>query len=101
LTIKTVVDIETFAKEGKQPPKENVIYRFRVGKIHAEHDFPEITGREIMQKVGLEPTQNRLYQKVRGESKPIFEDDVVDLIQPGLERFETIPMDPTEGVFRL
>jgi Multiubiquitin len=93
-----VINIEEYAKQGNKPPSENVIYRFRVGTIFAEHDKPLISGREILQKVNLDPGQNRLYQKLQGGQRiAINLDETVDLSQPGLERFETIPLDPTEG----
>lgn len=95
---KNIVDIEEYAKKGEKPPKGNVIYRFRVGTVHAESDQPTITGREILVKVGLIPEENRLYQKLKGNLRiPVQLTDTVDLSEPGLERFETLPLDPTEG----
>lgn len=94
---RKVVDIEELAKKGEKPPRENVVYRFRVGKVHAESEKRFITGREIMMKVGLDPNQNKLYQRIHGGQKAIGLDQEVDLAEPGLERFDTIPLDPTEG----
>ncbi|QOR65790.1 multiubiquitin domain-containing protein [Cytobacillus suaedae] len=94
---KEIVVIEEVAKAGKKPAANDVIYRFRVGKIHADTDKRSLTGTEILTLVGLS-TQNRLYQKVSGGQRiPIDLDEEVDLAKPGLERFETIPLDPTEG----
>lgn len=94
---KQTIDIEETAKKGDKPPHENVIYRFRVGKVHAESEQRFITGREIMQKVGLNPDENKLYQRIHGNQKPVGLDEKVDLAEPGLERFDTIPLDPSEG----
>jgi len=95
---REVVNIEEYAKVGKNPPTEDAIYRFRVGKIFAESDERFISGGDILRKVGLEPSQQRLYQKVQGGQRiPVEKDEQVDLSAPGLERFETIPLDPTEG----
>lgn len=97
-TEKEIVNIEEYAKKEKTPPKENVVYHFRVGKAQLSHDEAEITGQEILEKAGLESSQNRLYQKIQGGQRvPITPDQTVDLSLPGLERFETIPLDPTEG----
>jgi len=97
-TNKEIINVEEYAKEGKNPPKEKVVYRFRVGKTYAESEERWITGKNILIKVGLEPSQHRLYQKLNGGQRlPIAVEQEVDLASPGLERFETIPLDPTEG----
>ncbi|WP_017754958.1 multiubiquitin domain-containing protein [Calidifontibacillus oryziterrae] len=93
-----VIDLEEYAKQRKNPPKEGVVYRFRVGKVFGESNIALVTGSEILEKVGLNPNQNKLYQKLHGGSRePIGINETVDLSKPGIERFETIPLDATEG----
>ncbi|MEH7248738.1 multiubiquitin domain-containing protein [Neobacillus niacini] len=93
-----VIDLEEYAKQGKEPPKTGVVYKFRVGKVFGESNTALVTGSEILEKVGLNPNQNKLYQKLQGgKREPIEKNESVDLSKPGIERFETIPLDATEG----
>lgn len=93
-----VIDLEEYAKQGKEPPKTGVVYKFRVGKVFGESNTALVTGSEILEKVGLNPNQNKLYQKLHGGTRePIEKNEKVDLSKPGIERFETIPLDATEG----
>ena len=73
-------------------------YAFRVDKQRVVVDTPTITGREIMAKVGKTPDKYKLYQHKRGH-QPILigPDQIVDLREPGVERFTTMPKDTTEG----
>lgn len=93
-----IIDIEEYAKSGKQPPA-GAKYRIRVDKQHIIVDASEITGRDILKKAGKEPPERyRLDQKMKGgQTQKIELDQVVDLTIPGLERFMTLPLDQTEG----
>jgi len=93
-----IVDLEEYAKLGKQPPlsKGN---RIRVnGEPFVVHK-PEPTGREILTLAGLLPAENySLRVKMAGE-KPhkVGLDEKVDLRRPGVEKFKALPRDQTEG----
>jgi Multiubiquitin len=92
------VDLEQFAKEGKNPPKAKV-YRIRVDKEHFKVPHPSRTGREILVIAGKQPPESFiLTQKMRGGVvKTIELSDVVDFTTPGIERFNTLPREVTEG----
>ncbi len=58
-----------------------------------------ITGRELLELAGKKPAEDHaIYLKVKGgQPKRIELDQKVDLSQPGVERFVTLPLDQTEG----
>jgi predicted ribosome quality control (RQC) complex YloA/Tae2 family protein len=92
------VDLEQLAKAGQTPPKAKR-YRIRVDdKYYVVHQAT-ITGREILLVAGKNPPQNFiLTQKLRGgHVKTIGLDDIVDLAEPGIERFNTLPRQVQEG----
>jgi len=93
-----VIDIELFARKGERPPVGRK-YRIRVDKTVLVVDGPTITGRQILELAGrVPPERYRLDEKLRGgETRKIELTDVVDLTEPGVERFMTIPLDQTEG----
>jgi hypothetical protein len=95
-----IVDLEEHAKQHPDkpaPPAKQ--YAFRVDKERVVVDTPTITGREILAKVKKTPEGFKLYQHKRGH-QPILigPDKVVDLREPGVERFTTMPKDTTEGL---
>jgi hypothetical protein len=98
-----IVELEEHAKHhhDKHAPHAKH-YAFRVDKQRVVVDTPSITGREILAKVGKTPDKYKLYQHKRGH-QPILigPDKVVDLREPGVERFTTMPKDTTEGRDRL
>jgi hypothetical protein len=91
-------DLEQLAKAGKKPPKAKR-YRIRVDDKHFVVEKPRITGREILTVAGKIPPESFiLTMKVRGGGvKTIELNDVVDLTQPGVERFNTLPRQVQEG----
>jgi hypothetical protein len=98
-----IVDLEEHAKQHPDkpaPPAKQ--YAFRVDKERVVVDTPTITGREILAKVKKTPEGFKLYQHKRGH-QPILigPDKVVDLREPGEERFTTMPKDTTEGLHRV
>jgi hypothetical protein len=98
--IEETIDIEIYAKEGKEPPFGNKIkYRVRIDDKHYIIDHREPTGRELLLVAGKNPPEGfRLDQKLHGgATKKIELDERVDLAKPGVERFMTIPLDATEG----
>jgi hypothetical protein len=94
-----LVELEEHAKQHgtEAPPAKH--YAFRVDKTRVVVDTPTITGAEILAKVGKTPQGFKLYQHKRGH-QPILigPNDVVNLREPGVERFTTMPKDTTEGL---
>jgi len=91
------VDIEEYAKSGRAVPTARR-YRIRIDKEQRVTDKPELTGREILALVGKTPEHFILSQKLRGgQAKTIGPAEIVNLREPGVERFMTIPRDATEG----
>lgn len=94
---KEVINLEEYAKAGKPVPKEQE-YKFRVDKTEVAVTQEKITGAEILTLAGKTPPQNFiLQQKIKSQVVRIGLNDVVDLTEPGVERFMTIPNEVTEG----
>ena len=91
------VDLEATAKAGKTPPKAKR-YRIRIDKEYRVVAAHGLTGTEILALVGKTPTTHLLSQKKHGGAVlPIGATEFVDFTTPGIERFQTIARDPTEG----
>src|SRR5262245_5297728 len=89
-----VVDLEQYAKADRPVPH----YRIRIDKEYYVVERPAMTGREILRLAGKTPETHMLSQKLRsGQSIPIAPDQKVDFTAPGIERFQTLALDPTEG----
>ena len=96
-TLVEEVDLEEYAKAGKPVPPARR-YKLRIDKELKVTTNPTPTGREILGLVGKTPEGFALSMKLHGgHAKPIDADEHVDLRQPGVERFMTIPRDATEG----
>lgn len=93
-----VIDIESYAKEGKKVPKGKR-YRIRVDRENFIVDVECLTGKEILTLAGKTPTEKyQLNQKLKGgEVKKVDYSEKVDFTTPGIERFMTLPLDQTEG----
>jgi len=94
---QNIIDVEEFAKAGKKvPPGQR--YQIRIDRERYVVNEPCMTGQEILRLAGKTPDDFMLSQKLHGgEVKKIGPDDKVDFTQPGIERFMTLPLDPTEG----
>jgi len=94
-----IVELEEHAKvHGTQAPHAKH-YAFRVDKQRIVVSTPTITGRRILADVGKTPEDFKLYQHKRHhQPMPISPDDVVNLREPGVERFTMMPKDTTEGL---
>jgi hypothetical protein len=93
------IELEIFAKEGKQPPKAKR-YRIRVDDGKYDVEVSSMTGREILVLAGKTPPEEfKLRQKMHGQFKTIGLDERVDFTTPGIERFTTIGNDHTEGSY--
>jgi hypothetical protein len=92
------IDIEEYAKAGKQPPKGSK-YLIRIDKALYKVTVESLTGREILQLASKVPVERfQLNQKLHGGVvKKIAYDQIVDFTEPGVERFMTIPLDQTDG----
>jgi hypothetical protein len=92
------VDLEEYGKRGERPPRARR-YRIRIDKAFFVVDHPTVTGRELLIMAGKTPPERfEIFQKLHGgQMKKVGLDEKVDLAQPGIERFQTIPLEATEG----
>jgi hypothetical protein len=97
-TVIDPVDLEALAKAGTPPPQHGP-YRIRIDKERYVVQEPYPTGRELLELHGKKPVENyQIFQKLRGgEMERIGLDEKADLTRPGVERFNTLPIDQTEG----
>ena len=91
-------DLEICAREGRRP-KCVRRYRIRIDKepyiVHITH----MTGRQLLELAGKCDVERwKILQKFcGGERKRINLDQVVDFTTLGIEKFNTLPLDQTEG----
>ncbi len=93
-----VIDIEVYAKENRPIPKGHR-YLIQVDREKYEVEQESLTGREILTLAGKNPAERfQLNQRlIGGKVVKINYDQEVSFLQPGLEKFMTIPLDQTEG----
>lgn len=87
--MEQVIDIETFAKEGREiPTGPKIRYQIRIDGERYLMEKRHPTGRELLIKAGKTPPEGyRLDQKLcGGATKEIKLDQEVDLAAPGVER---------------
>ena len=95
--IEELVDLEEWAKANKAPLPAKV-YRIRIDTEKKDVTVSHMKGRDILALVGKTPESHLLSQKIRGKGvEPIGADQDVDFARPGIERFQTLALDPTEG----
>lgn len=96
------IDIEAFAKES--PDREKPAAQFYVIRIDRETKRVQessMTGQQILALVNKTPDTHKLFQKFHGGKTEVVDPQkVVSFIEPGVERFQTIPKDTTEGTNR-
>lgn len=91
------VDLEEYSKRNERPPKARR-YAFRVDKKRIVVEVSSLTGAEILRMAGLSSDTHKLYQHKRGRQPVLIPPtEIVDLTEPGVERFTTMPKDTTEG----
>ena len=80
-------------------PEPGSDYKVQVDKDIVEIPTSHPTGRELLEFAGKKPAEHfALYLKVKGgQPKRLALDEKIDLTQPGVERFVTLPLDQTEG----
>lgn len=92
-----ILDLEENAKAGKGPQKADK-YRIRIDKEYRIVDVQELNGREILGLVDKTPESHLLSQKLQGgQVKPVGADETINFAEHGIERFQTLALDPTEG----
>jgi hypothetical protein len=97
IIVEEIIDIEEHAKHGKTPPHARG-YRIRIDKDYKTVHVPTMTGRQILGLVDKTPEKYLLSQKFHGgQVVPIGADEIVDFRRHGIERFQTLALDPTEG----
>jgi hypothetical protein len=73
-------------------------YKLRIDKAEYESTQPVLTGRELLLLAGKTPPEDfQIFQKTGSALVEIKLEETVDLRQPGVERFVTLPLDQTEG----
>ena len=93
-----LVDLEEYAGASRKPPPAR---RYRV-KIDHDHYVIEkrfIIARELLELAGKTPPESYELEKRMsgGNYVPLELDQEVDLGEPGIEVFESFPLDETEG----
>jgi hypothetical protein len=95
---KNEIDLEQYAKEGKEVPKG---HRYVILVDRQRHTVKEecMTGREILTLAGKVPVERfQLNQRFKGgKVVKVGYDQKVCFTEPGIEKFMTIPLDQTEG----
>jgi hypothetical protein len=95
---KPEINVEQYAKEGKEVPKEHV-YIIIVDRQNYKVEQECMTGKEILMLAGkLPPERFQLNERFKGgKVVKIGYDQTVCFTEPGVEKFMTIPLDQTEG----
>lgn len=91
-----IIDLEEFAAAGK-PVLAGKKYRIRIDKETEVVEVDHMKGREILALVGKTPEKFILRQRINGGVQPVAPDETVSFLEPGVERFMTIPNEVTEG----
>ena len=94
------LDVEAFAKahpaEREKPCAR--VYIIRIDREKKRVHEPELNGAQILALVDKTPETHKLFQKFCGGHTEYIEPrEVVSFVRPGVERFQTIPKDTTEG----
>ena len=78
---------------------DNTEYKIQIDKDIYSVDHPILSGRELLDIAKKKPVEQfAIYLKISdGPPRRIAPDEKVDLRQPGVERFLTLPLDQTEG----
>ncbi len=91
-----VIDVEECAKHDRRPPRSG---KFRIRVDGEKHDVEEakISGKIILGLVGKSLVDWSLNQKLAGGKRIKIDDMIVDLSEPGIERFETVRRQAQQG----
>lgn len=92
------IEIEEYAKQGKEVPPGAAHFKIRVDKEKFTLDVDRLTGKQILGLVNKTPDKYKLYEHVRGQQpKEVLPDEIEIFSKHKLERFSTLPRDTTEG----
>ena len=94
------LDVEAFAKEHPADHKKPCArtYIIRIDREKKRVQEPKLNGTQILALVDKTPETHKLFQKFcGGHTEPIEPTEEVSFVRPGVERFQTIPKDTTEG----
>lgn len=98
LVVVEIVEIEIYGRRNEKPPHARV---YRVKIDGQPYDFTQriVLGRDILERAGKRPPERfQLDKKVHGgRFIPVGLAEKVDLGEPGIEVFETFPLDEREG----
>lgn len=83
--------------DSKKPHSKK--YKVKIDKNEYEVDHPLITGRELLELAKKIPyTKYGISKRIKGNKYiPIEYDENVDLSEPGIEKFVTLPYEHTDG----
>ena len=91
------IDVVECFRHGRTPPRGQK-YRIRIDQETYVVNEEKVTGTQILALAGKTPADWALNQKFRGGRRErIKADDVVDVSQPGVERFETVRRQAQQG----
>ena len=90
-------DRDDKAGDARGRPQQH--YKVQIDKDFFEAPVSRMTGRELLELADKKPVERyAIYLKVKGgQPDRIDLDEKIDLSQPGVERFVTLPLDQTEG----
>ena len=93
-----IVEIEVYGRENRPPPPAKT-YKVKIDHDHFVFHQRRVTGTELLKKAGKTPPENyEIEKRVHGgKYVPVGHNEHVDLGEPGIEVFETFPLDETEG----
>ena len=92
------IDLEECSKKRRKPPKGQKLYKIKIDGEPHKVKKQKIEGHEVLALVGKNHEEWWLNQKLRGgRRKDIESDEIVDLAQEGIERFETVPKQSQQG----
>ena len=93
-----IADLEEYAARGERPPHCRG-YRIRVNRERHVIYESKPTREMILETAGLIPVDDwTLRFLVRGCKPELMKPgDLIDLTQPGVEKFKALPRDQTEG----
>lgn len=75
------------------------VYKILIDKQHLETENATPTARELLVLAGKVPVEHfALYLKGKGQPQRLELEARVDLSEPGVEKFVTLPLDQTEGL---
>jgi hypothetical protein len=96
--IVEIVEIEIYGRENRPPPPAKA-YKVKIDHDHFVFETRHVTGRELLVKAGKTPPEHyEIEKRVHGgQYVPVGLDQPVDRGEPGIEVFETFPLDETEG----